>query len=119
MGAPQFIFDTPEPVLIDMYVQQTLDELRKQGFQGDNVLIMAHSLGGVMSQIYLKKNSAFKALVLLGSGILRSSRSIDQDGKTRIDFLTPTLTIGGTKDGLFRITRVAEAYLHQNININE
>jgi len=39
-----------------------------------------------MSQIYLKKNLGFKALILLGSGILRSSRSIDQDGKTRIDF---------------------------------
>jgi pimeloyl-ACP methyl ester carboxylesterase len=60
-----------------MYVQQTLDEFRKQGFYGENVIIMGHSLGGVMSQIYLKNNLNFKALVLLGSGILRSSRSID------------------------------------------
>jgi hypothetical protein len=30
----------------------------------------------------------------------------------------PTLTIGGTKDGLMRVTRVAESYWHQITNID-
>lgn len=30
---------------------------------------------------------------------------------------TPTLTIGGSKDGLMRITRIAESYWHQITNI--
>jgi len=34
------------------------------------------------------------------------------------DFPADTLTIGGTKDGVMRITRVAEAYWHQAKNIN-
>lgn len=33
-------------------------------------------------------------------------------------FNVPTLTIGGTKDGFTRISRVAEQYWHQVKNIN-
>lgn len=49
IGIPEFVFDVPEPVLISHYVSETLDELKKQGYNGTSVFIAAHSLGGVMS----------------------------------------------------------------------
>jgi hypothetical protein len=49
VGIPEFVFDAPEPVLIDHYVQDTIEELKKRGFSGDNIFMAAHSLGGVMS----------------------------------------------------------------------
>ena len=72
----------------------------------------AHSLGGVMSQKYVKGRTDIKGLVLMGSVLLRDNHSIDDQGQTTFDYDIPTLTIGGTKDGLLRISRVAESYWH-------
>lgn len=81
------------------------------GFTGDNVVIAGHSLGGVMSQNYAQDNTDIKAQVLMGSTMLRTNRSInDDDGKSNYNYTVPTLTIGGTKDGLMRMTRVTENY---------
>lgn len=55
----------------------------------------------------------------MGSVLQRKHRSIQADGTTLFDFKTPTLTLGGTKDGLMRITRVAESQWHQVNNIND
>ena len=52
VGLPKFLFDIPEPLLINGYVQDTLDALKEAGFTGDNVFIAGHSLGGVMAQWY-------------------------------------------------------------------
>ena len=49
VGLPEFLFDIPEPLLINGYVQDTLDKLREAGFTGDNIFIAGHSLGGVMA----------------------------------------------------------------------
>jgi len=49
VGLPEFVFDAPEPILIDHYVEETLKDLRAAGFTGDKVVMAAHSLGGVMS----------------------------------------------------------------------
>lgn len=57
VGLPEFIFDTPEPILIDSYVSKTIKKLEEAGFTGDNILIAGHSLGGVMTQKYAKKNT--------------------------------------------------------------
>lgn len=95
--------------------------LATSGFAGDNLFLAAHSLGGVMAQDYLtekKPDYSFKGQILMGSVLGRSYRSIQDDGTTVLDFPTDTLTIGGTKDGLLRITRVAEAYWHSTKNIN-
>ena len=62
--------------------------------------------------------SIFKGQILMSSTLLRDTRAIQEDGTTLFDYSTPTLTIGGTKDGLMRITRVAESYWHQVTNIN-
>jgi hypothetical protein len=71
-----------------------------------------------MAQGYTKDNAdTVKAQVLMGSVLTRDKRSIDADGNTIIDYPVPTLTVGGTKDGLMRISRVSEAFWHSHINI--
>jgi hypothetical protein len=79
-----------------------------------------HSLGGVMAQGYTKDNAdKIKAQVLMGSVLTRDQRSIDKDGTTVFDYGVPTMALTGSKDGLLRISRVAESYWHTNMNINE
>jgi len=56
--------------------------LKEQGFTGENIYILGHSLGGVMSQIYLSSESKYKGLILMGSAILRKYRNIKSDGKS-------------------------------------
>jgi pimeloyl-ACP methyl ester carboxylesterase len=74
VGIPEFLFDAPEPVLIDYYVKATIDELKKRGFTGDNIFLAAHSLGGVMAQDYVLKNLDIKGQILMGSTLLRGKR---------------------------------------------
>jgi len=105
------------------YVQDTVDYITSAGFEGDNWFMAAHSLGGVMTQDWLDgawlgpDPSMFKGQVLMSSALLRDKRSIQEDGTTLFNITTPTLTLGGTKDGLMRITRIAESYWHQFTNI--
>ena len=82
VGIPEFIFDAPEPVLIDHYVQDTIKELKKRGFSGDNIFMSAHSLGGVMSQNYVSSNKDIKGQILMGSVLLRDKRTISDSGST-------------------------------------
>lgn len=112
--------DAPEPILIDHYVQSTLKELTAAGFTGDNILIAGHSLGGVMAQNYANKNTdTIKGQVLMGSVLLRDNHELNDDGTTHWKYDVPTLTLGGTKDGLMKVSRLAEAYWHQYINIED
>lgn len=55
----------------------------------------------------------------MGSTLTREHRSIQADGTTWFDYPVPTLTIGGTKDGMMRISRIAEAFWHSAENINQ
>ncbi len=72
-----------------------------------------------MSQKYtLKKSDKVKAQILMGSTLTREHRSIQPDGTTFFDYPVPTLTIGGTKDGLMRISRIAESFWHSQENVN-
>ena len=99
-------------------MKDAIDIFENAGFSGENLFIAAHSLGGVMSQNFLQSNAAaFKGQILMGSVLRRDNRSIQEDGSTWFDFNTPTLTIGGTRDGLMRFTRVAELFYHQVENI--
>ena len=123
VGIPKFVFDVPEPILIAKYIDETLNELKdkKHGFpEGAPVFLAAHSLGGVMSQIYLEgsKHDQIQGLMLMGSVLLRKTRSISATGTTLFNFTTPTLTMQGTKDGLLRVSRGAESYWHSMTNID-
>ena len=73
-----------------------------------------------MTQDYLSKADnvdKFKGQILMSSTLTRDRRHIQKDGSTLYDYFVPTLTLGGTRDGLFRVTRVAESYWHQVKNI--
>jgi len=113
------LFSVPEPLLIDKYVTSTIEEIRNSGFTGDNIFLAAHSLGGVMIQNYAADHPEIKGSVLMGSVLLRSNHNLQSSGKTLFDYPSPVLTLGGTKDGLLRVTRVAEAYYHQVENIDK
>lgn len=119
VGITDFIFDTPEPVLIDKYINEVTDGLAKAGLKEKAYYIAAHSLGGVMAQNYSEEQgSKFKAQFLMGSGLLRNKRTNDNStGHTVFEYPIPTVTFAGTKDGLYRISRNAEAYWHQVMNI--
>jgi hypothetical protein len=80
----------------------------------------AHSLGGVMSQNYVSSNKDIKGQILMGSALLRDKRTISESGSTLYKgYNTPTLTLMGLKDGLMRISRGAEAFWHQEENIDD
>jgi len=71
-----------------------------------------------MAQKYATKNAdTIKGLMLMGSVLTRDNHKINEDGTTHFNFNVPTLTMGGSKDGLMRITRVAESWYHQIENI--
>ena len=122
IGIPDFVFSTPNPKQIGSHIESTMDKITSNGFTGDNWFMAAHSLGGVMTQDWLHKDSkkdTFKGQILMSSVLLRDRRSIDKDeGTTVYDYTMPTLTIGGSKDGLMRVSRVAESYWHQVSNIS-
>jgi len=120
VGIPSFISGSPDPVTISGKVDSTIKELEKLGFTGDNIVMAGHSLGGVMAQGYTADNAdKIKAQVLMGSVLTRDKRSIDTDGTTVFDYGVPTMAIGGSKDGLMRMSRVAESFWHTNMNVNE
>jgi hypothetical protein len=49
----------------------------------------------------------------MGSALKREKHSINADGTTSFPkYSYPTLTIGGSKDGFTRISRIAENYWH-------
>ena len=58
-------------------------------------------------------------MILTGSVLLRNTRSIQKDGTTKFDYDVPTLTLNGELDGLLRISRGAESYWHQKVNIDK
>jgi poly(3-hydroxybutyrate) depolymerase len=94
-------------------------QLRDAGFTGDKILIAGHSLGGVMAQNYANDNKdVIKGQVLMGSVLTRGKREIKADGTTHFNYDVPTLTIGGTKDGLMRVSRLAESYWHSYTNVD-
>lgn len=118
VGIPDFITGSPDPISLPGKVSDAVATLRDLGFTGDNIVLAGHSLGGVMAQGYTKSNSdTVKAQVLMGAVLTRDQRSINADGTSNIDYPVPTLTVGGTKDGLMRISRVSEAFWHSHINI--
>jgi hypothetical protein len=66
----------------------------------------------------IKHPDEIKGQILMGGSLLRSMRHNDNStGLTVIETEVPTLVLAGSKDGLYRITRNAESYWHQVINI--
>lgn len=109
-GSPSFILDTPEPARLQANIDSTLSMMYAAGMDKRTpVYFGAHSLGTVFLQSWCAKNTQrCKGLILTGGFIARSNYL------PKFKFPVPTLTMGGSLDGLARVTRtVAEAYYHQ------
>ena len=71
-----------------------------------------------MTQIYTEGRTDIKGQILMGSVLLKHNHFINDKGETEFKKdIPPSLTLGGDKDGLMRITRVADSYYHQIKNI--
>ena len=106
-GVPEFLDDTPQPLQFKDKLKQLNDEMTTAGMKANKSVVMAHSLGGVMTQTYATGNKgAVDAYVLYGATVLRSNRDKDLGA--------PVLTLDGDLDGLLRVTRQAEAWWHQH-----
>jgi pimeloyl-ACP methyl ester carboxylesterase len=116
---PQFIGDSPIPRETGLVIDQAIRTMQQEGMpQTDNLFFVAHSVGGIAIQKYLKRfPNAAKGQILMGSFLGKWYLSdLDNHGQTIIQYNVPTLTIGGTLDGLARITRIAAAFWYQQIN---
>lgn len=119
IGIPKFIGDSPIPRETGLAINQAIREMQRLGMPPtENIFLMAHSAGGIASQKYLKCfPERAKGQILTGSFLGKWYLSdLDEQGKTIIDYPVPTLTIGGTLDGLARITRIATAFWYQQRN---
>ena len=100
VGVPEFIDDTPEPAQFGSKVHSVERDMQKAGMNAKHSVLVAHSLGGVMTQIYASGKHDHDAIVLMGATILRKYRDKG--------FGVPVLTLDGDLDGLLRVTRQAE-----------
>jgi len=70
-----------------------------------------------MAQTHITNTSNkehFSCLVLLGSGLVRSHRN----ASGKVVYPIPTLSMSGTLDGLYRVTRQAEGWFHQESDLD-
>ena len=103
---PQFENNRVAPQDIPGAVDRCLSELQQNGLQPSApIFFVGEYVGGAYLQDYVitsKKDA--NGLILLGSFLSRENR---------IKFSVPSLTIGGGRDGLVRVTRIMESYYHQ------
>ena len=120
VGITDFLFSTPEPLLIDKYVGEVVTGLKDAGWNGKELYTAAHSLGSVMIQDCIKDHpDMFKGQILMGGSLARKHRQNNNStGLTEFHFPVPSMTLAANKDGLYRITRNAESYWHQVKNLD-
>jgi len=109
IGQPSFTADTPEPAMMAYNIDATLKLMYAAGMPKDTKLYFGgHSLGTVFLQMWCVGDSRCLGQILTGGFIARKNYS------PSFDFKIPTLTMGGSLDGLARVTRtVAESYYQQ------
>lgn len=108
VAIPRFKNNTVEVNDIPTAVDRCLSELKESGMQTSVIFYIGEYVGGAYLQEYLLNNEGnASGLILLGSFLSRENRS---------KFPIPSLTIGGGRDGLVRVTRLMEAYYHQVVH---
>jgi hypothetical protein len=109
IGQPSFLGNTPEPGLLGKHIDDTRDRMVKAGMDvsPEHTFYGAHSLGIVWLQDWYVKNDC--AGQVLTSGFI--SRKYNYPA---FKYPVRTLTLGGSLDGLARVTRtIAESYYRQ------
>ncbi|MGB0563578.1 MAG: alpha/beta hydrolase [Spirulinaceae cyanobacterium] len=122
VGIPKFIGNSPIPRETGLVIDQAIAALKQAGMPPEQDLaglfFIAHSAGGIAIQKYLQSfPHRANGQILTGSFLEKSYLSgLTETGQTLISYNVPTLTIGGTLDGLARITRIAAAFWYQQLN---
>lgn len=117
VGISDFTLDMPDPLTMGSMVADLLAEMKAKGLPDSHRTFYAgHSLGGTVLALHLKDVLA-DGVILMGSFLNRSVRSLNADGSSRIAFLSPTLTVGNELDGQCRVSRIAEQFFHSVDNI--
>ena len=116
VGIPEFLGDLPDPVTLSADIKSTLKDLESAGFNasGDALLYFgAHSLGTVFLQDYVEANASHAVGQVLTGGFL-ARKHYSAGPNNSFSYPVPTLTVGGSLDGLARVSRTgAEAYYQQ------
>ena len=108
VGIPRFSNNAVDVEEIPVAVARCTSELKEHGMKTSVLFYVGEYVGGAYLQEYLfNDNKNASGLILLGSFLSRENRQ---------KFPIPSLTIGGGRDGLVRLTRVMEAYYHQVIH---
>lgn len=110
IGLPSFLGDTPEPVRLQADIDDTIKKMQAAGLSADaKIFYGAHSLGTVFLQQFVAKNPGRCAGQILTGGFIARTNFYP-----KFNFPVPTLTMGGSLDGLARVTRtVAESFYQQ------
>ena len=118
VAIPEFTMNTPNPVEIKEKLLNIKAELAKQ-VKVEKYFYAGHSLGGYMLSEFLKTNyQDATAVVLLGSFLTRDFNRLSwPGGENVVDYPVAVLTIGGELDGMCRVTRMAEVFYKQQINV--
>ncbi|XP_053384572.1 uncharacterized protein LOC123535953 [Mercenaria mercenaria] len=98
-----FPFNIPNPIQLASGIDESISKFKNAGFQGNNIFLAGHSLGGLFVGMYgLSHASQLKGVMLFASYLTRSHRLRD--------YPLPVLTISGDLDGLTRITRIVDTF---------
>ncbi|KAK3767460.1 hypothetical protein RRG08_032135 [Elysia crispata] len=96
-----YFFDLKTPCSVHDGLKKAVRELKTAGMTNESYVGVGHGWGGNILESCVK-DSALKALILMGSTLSR---------KTQLgDFPIPVLTLAGELDGVTRITRVVEEF---------
>ncbi len=106
VGIPEYPLDITEPGDIAGGIQRIMAAMNASGMpKTASIFFLAHSQGGVILQDYLASNPTMATgQVLMGSFLLSKYRD------TGNPYKVPTMTLGGSLDGLCRVTRIMEEY---------
>jgi hypothetical protein len=67
VGIPEFTLNISNPLEFSSKYQEVLRKLMSAGMKTKSIYIVAHGLGGIISQLYIASNpSEVKGLILLG-----------------------------------------------------
>jgi hypothetical protein len=110
IGMPSFLGNTPEPARLPANIDDTLALMSKAGLPASAPRYFgAHSLGTVFLQKWCTSNPKVCAGQILTGGWLARTNYYPKFSYTK-----PTLTMGGSLDGLARATRtIGESYYQQ------
>lgn len=134
ISIPSFALNVPDPLVLESALSAAVSDLYAAGLpQGSPLVGFGHSLGGQILQAHVAQtggiinaggvmgagssaalnagSSRLSALLLGGCSLQRKYRTDNETGP--VNFPLRTLSVSGTLDGLYRVTRQAEGFYFQ------